>query len=139
MSTEEHLIQIRKIIVACLSVHGYLNPKQSKRNIIQPLETEWQRSDIPFIPIKFRNGEQEATNKETNNYLCHNHIVTTILSCSCIEDEHRLEMYELLETLSYPMGIIISFGGRRLLAERIFSPTHVAQKSNKQTSYGEFL
>jgi hypothetical protein len=139
MSNEQRLIiQTRKIIASCLNIHSYLGAKQSSL-LCKALENEWQRSEIPYTPLSFRTGNHRGTDEETPHYLCYGQMVVTTLHCACIDDEHRLSMYELLETLHHTMGILIAFGGRRLLAERIYAPVHSSLKSEQQTSYGDML
>ncbi|WP_153638342.1 hypothetical protein [Prolixibacter sp. NT017] len=139
MSTENYLVPTRAIVTTSLQVHENRGTRLSIQLIAKALEAEWKKNRIPFSLLSFQAGRTNSFQEKGIHYVCFGRLVITLLPHNYLDDEHRLEMYDLLERLRYPVGMLLAFGGRRLLAERIFAPDHTSPVTNRQTSYGRMM
>lgn len=127
MKSNQQLLQAQFIIRACLKAHALLNHRTLPSLIWETLAQEFKQENMPaeklnelFHTFGYRN-ESTATQA---SFLCFNHIIVLAGSQSVIDDELRLGMYDLLEINRKSMGILVTFGGPRLLAERVYQPVH---------------
>ena len=120
-------MQTQSIIRACLKAHISLNHKALPSLIWQTLAQEFKQENIPSERLNRLSqtfGHQNKTSATQVPHLCFNQIIVLAGSQSIIDDELRLGTYDLLEIYQKSMGILIAFGGPRLLAERVYQPMH---------------
>ena len=115
--------ETRQLITAFINIHNVLGPGLQQKFYLNALETELLRMNLPHRRLTKDNPmEQQIKNEMHPDFIAFNNIAIRILTTNCIEDKHRFDMYEILESTDFPVGVLVTFGCRRILFENVRHP-----------------
>lgn len=115
--------ETRQLIAASIKIHNDLGSGLQQKSYINALETELLRMNLPHRCLTKDNPIEQQVKKEIYpDFIAYNNIAIQILTANCIEDEHRLGMYEILKSTNCLVGILLIFGRRRILFESVRHP-----------------
>jgi len=110
------------IIGAAMCVHSGLGIGFLEAVYQEALEKEFCFRNIPYkkevkLPIYYK-GELLSKNYFAD-FICYDKIIIELKVVSSISSEHKAQVINYLKATNFELGILINFGERKLIHERI--------------------
>ena len=116
-----------KIIGCAMEAHNFLGNGFQEVIYQRALAIEFEAADIQFerekdLPIKYK-GKDIGTRRV--DFLVENTIMVELKAISELDDSHYAQIINYLEAYRLEIGLLINFGGKRLIWKRFIKTPRV--------------
>ncbi len=111
-----------KIIGAAMHVHGVLGIGFLEAVYQEALAIEFTKNGIPFkkeVPLAIDYEGIKLEKHYTADFVCYDKIIVELKAVDKLADTHYAQTANYLKATGYKVGLLITFGARRLQHRRI--------------------